>query len=623
MQRDDHFHRDTRVSLMLLLLAGCLLDKDGYLAARALLTDDDEDGMSESEGDCDDANVAAYPGAPEGCDDLDNDCNGLTDEAGGGALSYPDDDHDGYGDADRGVDDCVPPTGYVTLAGDCEDGLSSVHPQQNETCDGVDEDCDGVVDDDVADAPQWYVDADLDGHAVGPDNAVRACAQPAGYTESLDELDCDDADGATYPGAPEVCGDGVVNDCDSTDECRYLGSATAAGLTIFNDFDATVISAFEGPEYTGKNLALLWQDPDTGVRGVEVFAGPVSTSGALSTGGSWALPSEVTPSVSLGDADSDGEDDLLVVTSVEGQSGLYRLGLSGGDLLDQPSWVASYSETLRSAVPGYWEAAVWVTAGSRTYQLPAASSDGQYELGDLSNLVESDVSYVNAVATCSAAFGDDYLILADGDAQLSFFDATAIRGSVSIGDAAAIMSTDARQVSFDCPADIDGDGRSDLLVRMPFGTDADPTPVAFLVTEWPPPSGATVVASATSTVYNSPNDSNWFGVGGASGDLDDDGHPDIVLSAPLANASEFGGGDSSFAGCAVIFYGPHGSGALEATDSENGVFCGAENTALGVGVAAAKDLTADGVDDLVATSQAPSPDGIHLGVTYIIPGLTN
>jgi len=108
--------------------------------------DNDVDGYTEYEGDCDDSDASIYPGAVEVCDGIDNDCDGEVDE---GVTNpyYEDADGDGYGLSTYGpVMTCSPPAGYVSNNLDCDDSDASIYPGAVEVCDGIDNDCDGEVD---------------------------------------------------------------------------------------------------------------------------------------------------------------------------------------------------------------------------------------------------------------------------------------------------------------------------------------------------------------------------------------------------------------------------------------------------------------------------------------------
>ena len=175
--------------------------------------DDDGDGYSTCAGDCDDTNPDTWPGAPELCDGLDNDCDGV-------ANDLVDQDGDGLSSCD----------------GDCDDADPNAYPGAAEVCNGADDDCDGLVDEDAQDSDGDGVtdcdgdcdDADPDVHPGAPedcDGVDSDCGDDL-YLESDDdgdglaecEGDCDDTNVATFPGAEEVC-DGVDNDCDpATDE---------------------------------------------------------------------------------------------------------------------------------------------------------------------------------------------------------------------------------------------------------------------------------------------------------------------------------------------------------------------------------------------------------------------
>jgi hypothetical protein len=171
------------------------------------------DGYAEAADDCDDHDASTWPGAEERCDGIDNDCDGLidADDSDLGAVVYHlDADEDGYGDPDLAVEDCEMPPGYVENDEDCDDGDAAIHPDAEELCDGLDNDCDAFVDEDLG-ATTWWLDADRDGYGTAGGD-VTTCAPPPGYADNDD--DCDDMVATTHPGAPELC-DRVDNDCDS------------------------------------------------------------------------------------------------------------------------------------------------------------------------------------------------------------------------------------------------------------------------------------------------------------------------------------------------------------------------------------------------------------------------
>ena len=173
--------------------------------------------------DCDDGDASIHPGADEHCDGVDEDCDGSVDEEGLDPVTwYTDADGDGYGDAGSSSDACIAPSGTVADSSDCDDGDATVNPSADEYCDGVDEDCDGSVDEEALDATTWY--ADMDGDGYGRSGMfTQACAAPSGWL--ADSTDCDDSDAAVNPGADEYC-DGVDEDCDGSVDEEALDATT-------------------------------------------------------------------------------------------------------------------------------------------------------------------------------------------------------------------------------------------------------------------------------------------------------------------------------------------------------------------------------------------------------------
>jgi hypothetical protein len=212
------------------------LDSDGFTAAI----------------DCADDDAAIHPDAIEVCDDIDNDCDGTTDVgAADGALWYPDNDGDGYGNDAAAVDVCAQPDGHVLTDGDCDDDDDAVNPDEPEACNGLDDNCDGDSDEGMS-FDAWYLDGDGDGY--GDTSTVEyACSPPDGGT--LDGDDCDDFDNTTFPGAEEVC-DNADNDCDGEidngADCACTLPAEAAPTTPLTCGIFMVLDAADGAPLPGE-----------------------------------------------------------------------------------------------------------------------------------------------------------------------------------------------------------------------------------------------------------------------------------------------------------------------------------------------------------------------------------
>jgi hypothetical protein len=254
--------------LLLTFLTAC---KGGANQDSGLL-DADGDGFAAFE-DCDDDNVMVFPGAEELCDGLDNDCDTQTDNAATDAtIWYADADADGHGDAAGEVRACQAPQGYVADATDCNDGETDISPSASEVCNGRDDDCDGLVDEeddsvDLSSGVTWWADADGDGYGAG--EPTQSCTVPPGMSGSGN--DCDDEDWTTYPGAPEIC-DGLDNSCDESIDEGVMGS----------DYACPVQSCLSLVALGESTNGSYWIDPS----GADPF---LAMCDLTSDGGGWTL----------------------------------------------------------------------------------------------------------------------------------------------------------------------------------------------------------------------------------------------------------------------------------------------------------------------------------------------
>jgi hypothetical protein len=214
-------------------------DSDHYGTGSPLSSCARQPGRAPQAGDCDDGDDAVHPGAPELCNGYDDDCDSDiddTDDSVQAPLWWLDLDDDGHGGIFASVSACERPGGTSPDALDCDDDDPLVSPSAEETCGGVDEDCDGWSDDldpSTIGKPIWAFDGDGDGYGR-PSQTLAACQAPAGHVSPA--TDCDDLDASVHPASTEVCNE-RDDDCDTLVDDDDLGLDLASATQWFVDSD--------------------------------------------------------------------------------------------------------------------------------------------------------------------------------------------------------------------------------------------------------------------------------------------------------------------------------------------------------------------------------------------------
>ena len=594
----------------------------------------------------------------------DDDCDGENTPS----TWYVDADADGYGDSELSAEACEAPEGHVAQGGDCDDADPQINPGATEVCDeaDTDEDCNGLADDedpgvDRASQSTWYPDADGDGYGDA-DAAEASCEDPSDealtWTDDLSAADCNDLNATVYPGAPEICEDGLVNDCDSdvataaaacTWDSSYTTSVADLTLTASSPvYLPSVLSRgdFDADGVSDVVLGASWSSHGslTENGGVYVHFGPLSADAAMTADtvihGAASADYLGVAAVGVEDLDGDRYDELLLGApgqdsggskagaayliqgpfSSASASALAHTTYVGADADDQAGTALSWAgdvdgDGVGDLLVGAAEADRGLAYSGVVYLVSGALS-GNVDLGR-----DAEAEIYGAAVYETLGRGDSLTTLGDidGDGLADFamgtiaYDGGAedaggvllfqgpVSGVLDLDDADGAFFGSATNAGLGLAVrgghDHDGDGTDDLYVGEPLHSAlADEAGALFVITSdlWT----REVAQDVASLSFRSSLPYDLLAGNFDVGDTDGDGSPDLLVGTGYVRAaagSASTGVSGSGTGRAYLLLGPK-TGALSLSDAHT-TFTG-DDAYFGVESSFLGDLNGDGNEDI-------------------------
>ncbi len=522
---------------------------------------------------------------------------------------------------------------------DCNDENESINPGTAEACDGIDNDCDGDVDEGLL--LVWYADADEDTHG-DPNSETHACVQPDGYVDNADDCndssalfypgaqeddcedpndyncdgsvgyadtdndgvaacegDCDDTNDTVNPGAPEVC-DEVDTDCDGETDADAIDAPT---WYLDHDGDSYGDSAYsfancdEPPSYVDNDEDCDDLDATSYPGGEEVCDGADNNCD-----GTIDEDDATDASTWYADADGDGYGDPKISTLACEQPSDYvdndeDCDDSDDSLNPETAWYAD------SDADGYGYSPDRV----ESCEQPSGYINNSRDCDDDSDEINPDATeYCNgyddncngSVDESSAADAKVWYLDSDGD---EFGDASS--SSVACYEPSGYVSDDT-----DCD-DSNGEVNPDALEVCNEGIDNDCVDEGDYCT-------LNIADGSVASMMGEASGEGGFTLGYA--DLNADGEQDIILGASAQSNS----GGSVNDGAAFVFFGPQ-SGAMNLSDADVLIYGrSGEKDTMGTSVRGLDDFDGDGNPDVaISASQMDNPaSSAAAGAVFIFSG---